>query len=103
MSRNNYYPGALVTVQGIFETVAASPVAIDPVGVITLVIEGPNNILTTLPQANLTKTGTGTWTYAIDTTGYAPGVWGYRFYSQAGLYGQAANESAFVVNESFAT
>lgn len=101
-TRNSYWPGALVTLQGVFQTIAVPPVTIDPFGAITLIYEGPPDVIVTVPQANLTKTATGTWQYLLDTTGFAPGVWAYRFQSGQGN-GQAAAEASFIINTSFTT
>lgn len=101
MAYNTYYPGALVTVQAVFGTVASPSVPADPSGAITLQYEGPDQSLITIPQASLTKTATGTWQYQIDTTGLSSGVWFYRFFSAPGN-GQAAMENRFILNDSFA-
>lgn len=98
---NSYYPGSLITFQGVFQTVAVPPVVTDPAGSVTFVYEGPNGVVTTLGQWALTKKSTGTWTYQVDTTGMSPGTWSYRFSSGPGN-GQAANEGTFTIIRSFA-
>ena len=88
---NQYYPGALVTLEGDFFTAVQAPVAPSSV---TLKY-GPRNGSATTVSTGFTNPGTGVYQYNVNLTGYTEGVYDYWWESTGTA--QASNVGSFYV------
>lgn len=89
---NQYYPGALVTVQGTF--LAATNAPVEP-STITLKY-GPRGGSATTITSGFTEASTGVYQYNVDLTNYAEGIYDY-WWESTGTY-QSSNVGSFQVN-----